>query len=300
MSTPVTMNHRVVNAFSRAVLGGALLLPYPLRVALVGRIFRWISPIAGWRTRVRKNLAYVYPNMSLTKRDRIAARVADNVGRTLIEIYSGPDFIQRALTSEIGGPGWPALQAARKAGRPLVLTTAHIGNYDAVRSKLSREGFPMAALYRPMANPLFNTHYVNAISAIAEPVFPTDGKGIAALIRHLKEGGVIGIVADVGSRKAPLMEFFGKPAQTPVSAAEWAVKYDALMVPVFGLRQPDGLTFRLHVAEPIPNGEPTDMMQAFNDTAEAIIRDHPDQWFWIHRRWKLSPGAQATSGATPP
>ncbi|NND21329.1 MAG: lysophospholipid acyltransferase family protein, partial [Silicimonas sp.] len=91
---------------------------------------------------------------------------------------------------------------------------------------------------------------------------------------------------DVGSRKAPLLQFFDRPAHTPVSAAEWALKYDAVMIPIFGLRQPDGLSFRIHVADPIPPGTPEAMMQRYNDTVEQIVRQDPDQWFWIHKRWK--------------
>lgn len=292
MTVDITFKDRVQNAVSRAILGGALLLPYGFRVRLIGRVFSTlVAPIAGWNKRVHTNLSHVYPDMSKADRKRIARAVSDNVGRTLIEIYSGEEFVARALPSAIEGPGLPALEAARKDGRPIVLVTAHLGNYDAVRSKLSREGYPMAALYRPMKNPLFHKHYLKAISAIAEPVYPTDGKGIASLVRHLKNGGIIGIVADVGSRKAPLLRFFDKPAHTPLSAAEWAVKFDAAMIPVFGLRQPDGLTFRLHVAEEIPAGDPAEMMQRYNDTVEEIVRADPEQWFWVHRRWKLSAAA---------
>ena len=301
MSQRVTFQDRVQNAFARAVLGGALMLPYKTRVRLVGRVFSSIvAPASGWGKRVRGNLDYVYSDMSEADKARITRNVTDNVGRTLIEIYSGEEFVERALPSPVEGPGWDALQKARDDKRPMVLVTAHLGNYDAVRSKLSREGFPMAALYKPMRNPLFHKHYLKAISTIAEPVFPTDGKGIGALIKHLKDGGIIGIVADIGSRKAPLLSFFDKPAHTPLSAAEWAVKYDALMVPVFGLRQPDGFTFKLHVANPIPNGDPAEMMQAYNDVVEDVVRKDPDQWFWVHKRWKLSDEARATSGVTPP
>lgn len=292
---------RVQNWGARAVLGGALLLPYRLRVPLVGWVVAHVvAPLAGWRDRVRRNLAYVLPDLPTAERERIARRVADNVGRTLIEIYSGEDFIARTRGSVIEGPGMEALEAARAAERPIVLLTAHLGNYDAVRGKLSREGYEMAALYRPMKNAAFHEHYLAAISAIAEPVFPTDRPGITALVRHLKEGGIIGIVADVGLRSAPVLSFFGKPAHTATSAAEWALKFDAEIIPIFGLRQPDGLTFRLHVAAPIPHGEPEAMMQGYNDAVEAVVRENMDQWFWIHRRWKLSREAALTSGETPP
>ncbi|MEM9425773.1 MAG: lysophospholipid acyltransferase family protein, partial [Pseudomonadota bacterium] len=301
MKQPVSFSDKVQNAAIRVILGGALMMPYQTRVQVVGKVMsRIVSPLAGWRRRILNNLAYVCPEMSAAERGRIAVSVADNVGRTLIEIYSGEEFVARARKSEVVGPGLPALAAAQAEGRPIVMVTAHLGNYDAVRSKLSREGYPMAALYKPMKNKLFHAHYLKAISTIAEPVYPTNGRGIAALIKHLKAGGTLGIVADVGSRKAPLLRFFDKPAHTPVSSAEWAVKYDALMVPVFGLRQPDGLTFRLHVAEPIPAGDPAEMMQVYNDTVEEIVRAHPEQWFWIHRRWKLSTEAKLSEAVTPP
>lgn len=292
----------VQNILARTVLGAALLLPYRVRVPLVGWIVaRLVAPVAGWTTRIADNLAYAMPDLSEAERRRIIRRVSDNFGRTLIEIYSGEGFVARARASSVEGPGLAPLAQARKDGRPIVLVTAHFGNYDAVRGKLSREGFPMGALYRPMENAAFNAHYVKAISTIAAPVFPTDGRGITSLIKHLKAGGVIGIVADVASRKAPLLTFFGKPAHTPLSAAEWALRYDALLVPVFGIRQDDGLTFRLRVEAPIEHSTPDAMMQDYNDVVERVAREHPDQWFWIHRRWKLSPQAkQAISAGAPP
>lgn len=287
------------NAAARTIIGVALLLPYRFRVWLVGKaVSLLVAPLAGWNRRIRLNLEHAMPGLSAREVKAIQRGVTDNVGRTLIEIYSGEDYVARTRASTIEGPGVDAMNEARDSGRPIVLVTAHLGNYDAVRGKLSREGFPMAALYRPMDNTAFNEHYVRAISTIASPVYPTDGRGIASLIRHLKGGGVIGIVADVASRRAPLLRFFDRTAHTPVSAAEWAVKYDALMVPVFGIRQSDGFTFRIHVAEPIEHGDPDQMMQAYNDVVEEIVREVPEQWFWVHRRWKLAAGV--SEGVPPP
>ena len=292
----------IQNALARLVLGAALLLPYRLRVPLVGKIVAHVvAPLAGWKKRIAENLTYVMPELGAAERKAIIREVSDNFGRTLIEIYSGEAFVERTRASTIEGPGVAALNEARREGRPIILVTAHFGNYDAVRGKLSREGFPMGALYRPMDNAAFNAHYVKAISTIAEPVFPTTGRGITSLVKHLRAGGVIGVVADVASRKAPLLTFFGKPAHTPLSVAEWALKYDALLVPVFGIRGEDGLTFRLVVETPIAHSTPDAMMQDYNDVVEAVAREYPGQWFWIHRRWKLSHLAQqAINAGAPP
>ncbi|MDJ0639637.1 MAG: lysophospholipid acyltransferase family protein [Paracoccaceae bacterium] len=283
----------LVDFGARAILRTALILPYTLRVRLVGFVFSAVlAPLAGWRRRIRSNLKIALPDLPESEVRRIERRVPDNVGRTLIEIYSGDEFVARSMDSPVEGPGIVALEESRAAGRPVVLVTAHIGNYDAVRGKLAQVGYPMAALYKPMRNRLFNSHYVEAISTIAKPVFPTNKRGIIGFVRHLKNGGMVGIVADVSSAKSPVLNFFGRPAHTPLSAAEWAVEYDAVMIPIFGLRCSDGVSFRIHVAEQIPHGAPEDMMQRYNDVVEAIVRENVDQWFWIHRRWKGAGGDQ--------
>ena len=293
---PITLQERAVDLSARAALALAGLLPYRQRVRLFGWIFaRIVGPLAGWRRRIDTNLRRALPDMPEAERRRLQLVVPDNVGRTLIEIYSGADFLERVADAPRRGPGLAALEEAREKGRPMVLVTAHLGNYDAVRGTLSRQGFPMGALYKPMTNRAFNAHYVAAISAIATPIFPTDGRGIGALVRHLKDGGIVGIVADVASRKAPVLSFFGQPAHTPLSAADWALKYDALMLPLFGIRQPDGISFELLVEAPIPHSTPEQMMQTYNDVVERVIREDPAQWFWVHNRWKLSPAAHAAA-----
>jgi len=290
----ISVRDHIQNTFARCVITIALVLPYKTRVRLVGWVVSaLVAPIAGWRTRIRTNLQLAVPELSKQEVERIVRGVCNNVGRALIEIYSGEEFLAHVESSPFVGPGVDAFNAFRESHRPMVLITAHIGNYDAVRGTLARQGLAMAALYKPMSNKAFNKHYVSAISTIGQPVFSLGGRGVTGLIRHLKDGGTIGIVGDVMRYAGPLLSFFGQPAHTPVSAAEWAVTYNAPLIPVFGLRNPDGFTFRLHVAEPIPHGTPEEMMQAYNDAVEAVVRDNMDQWFWIHRRWMQKPDEDA-------
>ena len=281
------------NAVARSILGAASLLPYQFRVPVVGWIVAHVvAPVTGWRKRVFQNIDLAMPGTSTSEKRRLANAVADNVGRTLIEIYSGEEFVAHARKSPVCGPGAKTLEEAREAERPVVLVTAHLGNYDAVRGKLGREGFPMAAIYRPMRNAAFQKHYIKAISTIGTPVFPANARGVMATIHHLKSGGTIGMLSDIALTTAPVLSFFGKPAHTPLSAAEWALKYNALLVPIFGIRAPDGLSFTIHVSEPIAHSTPEIMMQAYNDEVERITREHPEQWFWVHKRWKLSKKAR--------
>ena len=100
---------------------------------------------------------------------------------------------------------------------------------------------------------------------------------------------MVGIVADQHVQGAPYLNFFGKPARTALSAAELALRHDALLVPIYGIRQPDGLSFEIAVEAPIAHSTPQEMTQALNDSLEARVRAHMDQWLWIHRRWKPGP-----------
>ena len=64
------------------------------------------------------------------------------------------------------------------------------------------------------------------------------------------------------------------------------MKYNLLLVPVNAIRQPDGISFQIIVDAPVPHGDPVAMTQALNDSLEALVRQYPAQWFWIHRRWR--------------
>ncbi len=296
--------HRVQNALARGLIGLALALPYRWRVPVFGWIAaRLVAPLAGWHRRIRANLALVWPELSPRAVARICRAVPDNVGRTVIEIYSGAAFIARAAAIPPTGPGLAALEQAYAEGRPVILVTGHFGNYDASRAALVARGFPVGALYMPMSNPLFNAHYEAAISRIGAPIFARGPRGLAGMVRHLRGGGWLGMLVDHNMDHGAPLGFFGHEALTALSAAELALKYDALLVATYGIRQPDGLGFEIVIEEPIPHGDPLAMTQALNDSLEALVRRHPGQWFWIHRRWKGGGGRRfppPPEGALPP
>lgn len=284
---PFDLRHWLQDRFLRGLIGGLMCLPYRWRVPLCGwAVSHVVAPVAGYRRRIRDNLAHVLPDLPKAEVERIVRNVADNVGRTVIEIYSGAEFVAHAVSHPLTGEGVAALEAAHAAGRPVILVTGHFGNYDASRAALIARGYRVGALYMPMANPFFNDHYERAIGSIGRPLFPRGKKGLAEMVRHLRSGGMLGMVIDQNMGHGAPLRFFGKTALTALSAAELALKYDALLVPIYGIRGPDGLSFTILVEEPIPPGPPETMTQALNDSLEALVRQHLDQWFWIHRRWK--------------
>lgn len=279
---------RVANSAFLAIIAMARLLPYDRRIPAMGWVFsRVIAPVAGWRTRIRDNLHLARPDLTKPEVEALVRAVPDNAGRSLAEIYAGEEFTRRIHDDDpLEGPGLPALEAAFEEGRPVILACAHFGNYDAMRAALSGRGWPVGALYRPMNNQAFNRHYIPAITAIAEPIFPRGRSGFAAMLRFLKGGGGLALGFDQYLRDGAELRFFDLPTKTVLTPAELAARYDALLVPISGIRQPDGLSFRVHVGAPVEQDEPHRMMQALNDDLERLIRQHMDQWFWIHRRWK--------------
>ena len=282
-----TRRDKVTDFGFRMLLALALVLPYRIRVPVVGWIVsRLVAPIAGWSGRVRENLALIRPDLPESEVRRLMRAVPDNVGRTMIELYSGDDFINRVRDLPINGPGAEALEAAHREGRSVILATGHFGNYDVARAALIARGYRVGALFRPMKNRLFNRHYRSTISLIGTPLFPRGRRGLGAMIKFLRSGGMLGLLMDQHMSHGEPLTFLGHTAHTATSAADLALKYKADLIPIYGVRQPDGLSFRIETEAPIPHTDPVTMTQAINDSLERFVNRHMDQWFWIHRRWK--------------
>jgi KDO2-lipid IV(A) lauroyltransferase len=272
---------------ARAFLAALLVLPYRWRVPAAGWLLsRVLAPLAGWPRRVDENLRHVRPALSARERRHIARGVADNAGRTLIEIYSGDRFIRHVAGTPLEGPGAEALEAAHREDRPVILVTGHFGNFNAPRVAMVARGYRIGGLYRPMRNQHFNRHYVAALAHLGKPIFPSGRAGLGGLLRHLRSGGMMALLVDIYVKGGAPLDFMGQPAPTALSAAELALRHDAPLIAAYGIRQPDGLSFRIHVDAPVARGSAEEMTQALNDSLAAQVDAHIEQWFWIHRRWK--------------
>ncbi|MEM0946342.1 MAG: lauroyl acyltransferase [Pseudomonadota bacterium] len=282
-----TLRDALIDVTARSLIGLARLLPYRVRVPFVGWIFAYVlAPVAGYRKRIRENLALVLPDLPESEVRHLLRAVPDNVGRTMIEIYSASEFVDRIRRIDLAGPGVASLEDAHRTGRPVILASGHFGNYDAARACLIARGYRLGALYRPMTNTLFNEHYVRAIEEIGKPMFPRGRRGMGQMVKFLRSGGMLGILMDQHMGRGAKLKFFGHTAYTATSAADLALKHDALLIPIYAIRLENGLDFGIMVNNPIPHSDPVTMTQAINDDLEDQVRSHLRQWFWIHRRWK--------------
>ncbi len=270
----------------RGLIGTVLRMPYETRVPMMGSALRRaIGPLVGYRQRAEQNLKLIYPDMSDEDRLEIAKGCCDNFGRTLIENYAWQEFGERLADSHPTGAGLDPLANAAAEGRPVIFVTAHFGNHEAPRQVLSAMGHVIGGLYRPMQNAYFNAHYAKTMTSWGGPVFEQGRRGTMGFARHLKSGGMGTLLFDVAA-KGVKIPFLGRPASTATSAADIALKLDALVIPYFGIRQADGMSFAVEVEAPITPDTPKAMMTEMTKRLEARVTRHPEQWFWIHRRWK--------------
>lgn len=271
-----------------AALGIARALPWRARVAFGGWLGRRIvTGVPKFRRRVEANLAYVLPELDGPARARIAAETGETFGRTFVEIFSMAEFKARRPWGEARGPGLQAAREARAAGRPVLLVTGHFGQWEAGRAAAAEAlGREVAGVYRPLNNPYLDAPYVRELELGGRPMFPKGPAGLRGLLGHLAKGGAVAMLVDQYDRRAPQLDFLGRPAPSLTLAADLALRTGALLIPGYGLRAADGLTMQVTLEAPIPHTTAQEMTQALNDSLAAQVRAHPGQYFWLHRRWR--------------
>ncbi|MFO1106482.1 MAG: lysophospholipid acyltransferase family protein [Amaricoccus sp.] len=269
-----------------ALLGLARALPARARLAFAGWFARTaVAAVPSLRARVEGNLRLIFPAMAEAERRAIRRLMAESFGRTMIEVMTRQDFQARADWTGPLGPGWEALKAAQAEGRGALLVSGHFGQWEAVRGALMAQGITAGALIRPVKNPFLNRDYLACVEAGGTPVVGRDSGGLREIVRHVRGGGVMAILADQYTKRGAEITFMGRPAPTGTFVAELARKYDLPMIPVYGTRAADGIHVTVEFEPPIPPGDPVAMTQAAADSLSARIRAHPEQYFWLHRRW---------------
>lgn len=285
--TPLTLREYVQDWTVALSVGALHLLPYRWRVPVAGWLAAEIvAPLTGMRRRITDNLALARPDLPEAERRRLIRAVPDNLGRFMIELFSPRDFLRVVSETPFEGPGLAAIEAATAEGRGIIAVSGHFGNYDVFRAGMIQRGYKVGGLYRPMNNRAFNTRYVRTIETLGKPLFRRGRQGFGEMLRFLRQGNMLAILHDQHMGQGEPLSFFGQPAHTALSAAQLALKYDALLVPVYAIRQPDGISFKVVLEAPVPHSDERQMMQALNDSLEARVRAHMGQWLWTHQRWK--------------
>ncbi len=229
-------------------------------------------------------LGFIWPDLTPERRAEIAQGAVRNVILGTLEIADSRRLLRRAAQWAPQGPGLEALDAAKRDARPAVLVTGHFGNWEAARAALTCRGHEIGGLYRPLNNGYLDARWSAILSGLSGPVFPRGRQGLRGLLKYLRQGGAAVMLPDQYVADGPILDFLGQPAPTSLAAAELAMRFEAPLIPFYGIRR--GGAFDVRLEAPVAPGEPAVMMQAVNDSLAARVSEAPDQWLWTHQRWK--------------
>jgi len=225
----------------------------------------------------------------------LARRVFLHFSTVLVDILRLPNLTRPALDGLITAQGREYIDQAMAGGRGVILLTGHFGNWELLGAWAARCGYPLKVVGRP----LFDEQIDRLLVAIRNRAGYTNiarGKGTREIIRSLRAGEPLGILIDQDT-KVPgvFVNFFGRPTHTPVGAVQLAMKLGVDIVPAFMYLRPD-LTYGIECGPPIVVERTGNLeedlfntTQRCSDVYERIIRHFPEQWVWMHKRWKTRP-----------
>lgn len=260
----------------------------------VGRI--WFVIDRRHRAITVANLNRVFGDQMTRARIRtMARRVFCNLVRIIFEIGWSLHIKDSDIRKYFRFCGMENLHAALQNKKGVLVFTAHIGNWELLPTALARIGFPVSATYRPLDfNPL-NRFFRELRSRDGAELLPKK-RAMRKLLRSLKENKLVGMMLDQNARvyEGVFVDFFGEPACTNKGLALMARQIGTPVVPMFLVREKG--FFRVECGQPLPRiktGDKTKDIEAltrlYNKVIEDIIRRYPEQWFWVHQRWKTKP-----------
>ena len=253
------------------------------RGRLIGWLGRNIGPATPFVRRIDDNLDMVRPDYDAATRARIRRGVMENFARTAIEYVDLPDLNARA--AQFAVQGLENLEAAKAAndGR-MVVVSAHYGNWEAVRAVAALHGAPLGIIYRAFNNRKMDDYSFGLITACGWPAWRKGADGSKALFKHIRRGGGAMILVDQRAGGQPSLDFMGQLAETSLAAAQLALKLKAPLLPAAAKRVGDG--FEIQFEPPIAPTDPMTMTEEMNKVVASWVDAAPEQWFWLHRRWR--------------
>jgi len=226
---------------------------------------------------------------------RIARRAMMNLGRTAAEIVQLERLDGAELARRVTVKGESHLRAAQAFGHGVLLITGHFGNWEWMAAVLALRGFPIHVVARTLDDPGLNAT-LNAARTRHGNVVLDKRFAAGELVRLLRAGQLVGILVDQNTRveDAIFVDYFGTPAATHKGPALIALRTGAPVLPVFIVREGNRHRITIQPALALPrSGSLTDDLHRatalFTKTVEVAVRQHPDHWLWVHRRWKTCP-----------
>lgn len=243
------------------------------------------------RRRALAHLELALPELEEAARRRLARdsfrHLGTNLGEVLHVLHRGPETACRHQLVE----GAEVLAAARSAGRPLVLVTGHCGNWELISATNLSHDARFSAMARKLDEAALDEIAVGLRARLGtETIARASSSSARQMLRALRSGRTLALLIDQDiATDGVWVPFFGRLAHTSAAPAELALRLGAAVIPAFDERLPDGehlVRFLPPLALPDDIEQATAVMTA---TIEAQIRRRPEQWVWMHRRWRRRP-----------
>lgn len=269
------------------------------------RFFVWLGAAIGGfvhdalkvrREVTRSNLRAAFPDKPEGEVHTLAREVYAQLGSSILEFAALPGMDGKDLRAAVHIENLHIVDELMAAGRGIMFVTPHFGSWELFGASFVAQGYPTTFFVKRQKNPLV-ADLQDDIRRRAGIEIVTEGPGVArGVLRALQAGRLLGILPDQDARRhGVFVEFLGRPASTFKGAAFFAARAGVPIVPGFVRRQPDGnhIGTILPPIEPDPTHDPEAevfrLTQLFTDTMTEWILRYPENYFWVHRRFKSTP-----------
>jgi KDO2-lipid IV(A) lauroyltransferase len=255
------------------------------------------SSLPRLRQTAQINLEIALPSQSATQRQRLVLSMLRSLGWMAVEFARFPRYTKENIGNSIVLDGHENFLQGHRRGKGVLFLTCHIGAWELSSFAHAFYGFPLYYMARHIDN-LRVDELVNSYRRLSgnRPIFKNESA--RAMLRILKEGGTVGILADQNTmpEEAVFVDFFGKAASTTTGLARVALHTDAAVVPGYAVWDSDIGKYRLRFEPPVELSRTGNLEQdvventrRFTRIIEEVVRKYPDQWIWVHARWKTRP-----------
>jgi KDO2-lipid IV(A) lauroyltransferase len=267
--------------------------------AFIGRLALFLTPRLASVGDL--NLRLAFPAKSAAERQQILRRLYRNLGWLLAEFCQMPRYTPETTRSFIRYDGLEHYLAARAEGRGVLILTGHLGAWELSSFYHSLMGYPMSIVIRRLDNPLVDS-LVNHIRCLHGNQVLHKDDFARGLLASMRRGETVGILMDTNMTppQGSFVDFFGQSACTGTGLARIAMKTGARVLPGFLLWEEATKQYVLRFGAPLSVATGGDVeadaianTALFTKVIEDYVRQYPDQWLWVHRRWKTRPHGEA-------
>jgi KDO2-lipid IV(A) lauroyltransferase len=257
-------------------------------------IGKYFGPLFRKRTIAKKNILIAFPNFNEKSINEMIERMWKNIGRIFGEyIHVNKFSIIDNNKKKIVFTNRNNMEILKKNNKPIVFFSGHFANFELMAKCLQELGFDIGAIYRPLNNIFLNPIMEFIRKKYICPIQIEKGSnGTKKLIKHISNNNPLALMVDQRLSSSIRVPFFDQPATTTITPAQLAIKYDALLVPVF-LKRLEKTNFEFFIEEPLITNRTNDydkdifnITQIMNIKIEEFIKRDPAHWLWSHDRWK--------------